>query len=106
MWRKSVAKNLQVKFDHPKEVAAPIKKGQKLGQLTLVDEDGFKQTVDLVAVQDVEQTVASHLVARVENNPSFLLIGGCLGLGAYYMRAKSRRRMKPYAKPGSRSPIN
>jgi serine-type D-Ala-D-Ala carboxypeptidase (penicillin-binding protein 5/6) len=106
IWRKDVQKNLQVKFDHPSQVAAPIKKGQKLGQLTLIDEDGFTQVVDLVAVQDVDQTVASHIVTRMENNPSFLLIGGCLGLGAYYMRAKSRRRIKPYVKPGSRSPIN
>lgn len=101
MWRKEVAKNLQVKFDHAQAVVAPIKKGQKLGQVTLTDEDGFTQTVDLLAAEDVEQSVAAHLVSKAENTPGFLLIAGCLGLGAFYMRAKSRRRLKSFMKPTS-----
>ncbi len=92
VWRKTVAKNLQTKFDHPASVEAPVKKGQKLGSMTLTDEDGFTQNVDLLAAEDISQTVASHIVGRSDAAPSFFLIGGCLTLGAYYMRAKSRRR--------------
>jgi D-alanyl-D-alanine carboxypeptidase (penicillin-binding protein 5/6) len=99
MWRKEIAKNVKVNFDHPQTVAAPVKKGQKLGEMTLTDEDGFTQTVDLVAAEDVPQSMAAHIVSKAEASPSFFLIVGCLGIGAYYMRAKSRRRVKPYAKP-------
>jgi len=94
IWRKEVKKDLQVKFDHPAVVMAPIKKGQKLGQVVLTDEDGFTQTVDLLAAEDVPQTVAAHIVGKAEATPSFFLIGGCLTLGAYYVRAKSRKRIR------------
>jgi D-alanyl-D-alanine carboxypeptidase (penicillin-binding protein 5/6) len=103
MWRKDVTKNLQAKFDHPQSVTAPVKKGQKLGEVTLIDEDGFSQKVDLLAAEDVEQSVAAHLVSNASSAPSFLLITGCLGFGAYYMRAKSRRRVKVYAEPSRES---
>lgn len=102
IWRKDEAKHLQVKFDHPATVTAPIKKGQKLGEVTLTDEEGFTQKVDLLAAEDVQQSVAAHLVKDAATTPSFLLIGGCLTLGAYFMRVKSRR-MKAYAKPLPRS---
>lgn len=105
MWRREVPRNLQVKFDHPEMIPAPIKKGQKLGQLTLTDEDGFVQTVDLLAVEDVPQSVTAHIVGNVGTSPTFFLIGGCLGLGAYYMRVKSRRRLKAYTKSASGSRI-
>ncbi|HTQ09843.1 MAG TPA: D-alanyl-D-alanine carboxypeptidase family protein [Fimbriimonadaceae bacterium] len=95
IWRKDAAKNLQVKFDHPAEVMAPVKKGQKLGQVVLTDEDGFTQAVDLLAAQEVKQTVAAHIVGKAEATPSFVFIGGCLTLGAFYMRAKTRRRFRP-----------
>lgn len=103
MWRKEVAKNLMVKFEHPQAIPAPIKKGQKVGRMVLTDEDGFSQTVDLLAAEDVQQSVAAHLVTNAGSSSSFLLIGGCLTVGAYYMRAKSRRRMNSYAKTAPRS---
>ncbi|HVT14442.1 MAG TPA: D-alanyl-D-alanine carboxypeptidase family protein [Fimbriimonadaceae bacterium] len=102
IWRKDVPKHLQVVYNHPARVTAPIHKGEKLGEVTLTDEDGFTQKVDLLAAEDVRQSVAAHLVKDASTTPSFLLIGGCLTLGAYFMRAKSRR-MKSYAKPMPRS---
>ncbi|HWA83482.1 MAG TPA: D-alanyl-D-alanine carboxypeptidase family protein [Fimbriimonadaceae bacterium] len=101
IWRKDVAKHLQVVYHHPETVTAPIHKGQKLGDVMLTDEDGFTQKVDLLAAEDVRQSVAAHLVKDAAGTPSFLLIGGCLTLGAYFMRAKSRR-MKGHAKSMSR----
>jgi len=94
IWRKEVPKNLQVKFDHPATIQAPVKKGEKLGEMTLVDEDGFTQKVDLLAAEEVKENVAEHIVGKAEATPSFFLIGGCLTLGAYYVRAKSRKRMR------------
>lgn len=98
IWPKSEQRDLKVEFDHPREVAAPIKKGQKLGQVKLTDEDGFVQTVDLLAAEDVPQTAVAHVIGAAGSSPSFLLIGGALGAGAFYVRARSRRRLKRYAK--------
>lgn len=94
MWDKDAPKNMQVKFEHPGELRAPIKKGAKVGQAVLTDEDGFVQTVDLLAAADVEQTVGAKIVSRAGGNPGFFLVGGCLGVGALWMRAKSKRRVR------------
>ncbi len=102
IWKRDVTKNLQVKFEHPDAVHAPLKRGDKVGQLNLVDEDGFTQSVDLLADEDISQTITSHLMSKAETNPSFFLIFGCLGLGAYYMRVKTRRR---FIKPAPRAPL-
>lgn len=102
MWRKDLPKTSQVRFEHSGEVPAPVTKGDKLGQVILTDEDGTVQSVDLLAAQDVEQTVTAKLVTSAGGNSSFFLIGGTLCLGAFYLRAKSRRRLSKYAKPRPR----
>ncbi len=46
-------KNITVKCDIPKEITAPVKKGDKLGTLTVFYKDTIQETIDLVASVDV-----------------------------------------------------
>ena len=47
-------KNITVKCDIPKEVNAPVKKGQKIGKLTVYYNNSPQTVIDLVASVDVE----------------------------------------------------
>lgn len=54
--QKGKSDKLTVKLDLPDVVAAPIAKGQKLGEATLVDENGTAiKTVDVLSAQDVAE---------------------------------------------------
>ncbi len=46
-------KNITVKCDIPKEVTAPVKKGDKMGTLTVFYKDAIQKTINLVASVDV-----------------------------------------------------
>ena len=72
-------------------VAAPILKGQRLGEVVLRDGDGFEQRVPLVAQGDVP--AAPSVVARMTptGNNTRLWVGGALFGGWAIMKGRSRR---------------
>lgn len=104
IWDRDVPKNMQVQYVHPEELRAPIKKGEKVGQVVLTDEDGFQQTVDLLASTDVAQTVTSKIVGNAKSNPGIFLLCGCVGVGAVYVRAKTRRKLKKVVRRAASAP--
>lgn len=73
-----------------KALVAPVRKGQRAGDLVITDADGFSRKVPLVALADVP---AQTLVGGVTKmgSLSYGLFGGTLFLGAAIMRRKSRR---------------
>lgn len=75
-------------------VAAPIVRGQRLGDLVLRDADGFEQRVPLLAQCDVP--AAPTPIARVAKSAggsNGAWIGGVMLLGVMGLRSRSRRRM-------------
>lgn len=72
-------------------LAAPIAQGQKVGELRLVDADGFEQRVPLLAQCDVPATTLAR-VSRTTGGNSTLWIGGAMLLGVAALRSRGRRR--------------
>ncbi|MBI1756853.1 MAG: D-alanyl-D-alanine carboxypeptidase [Fimbriimonas ginsengisoli] len=85
------AGDLRTEVETPPMAAAPIRKGQRVGALKILDSDGFARKVPLVALTDVpKRSGIAASVAQV-SSPSFGLIGGTLFAGALLMRSKARR---------------
>lgn len=101
IWDSEVPKAMQVEYEYPRELRAPLKAGEKIGEVVLTDEDGFTQKVDLLAGRDVAQTVTSKIVSSARTNPGIYFLCGCVGAGALFMRKKSRRRVKKLSRPAS-----
>jgi len=71
-------------------IAAPVEKGQVVGEVTVTDPDGFVQVIPLAAADNVPR--AANLVAKAgKTGTSGILIGGVLFAGTMFVRARTRR---------------
>lgn len=102
IWKKNAEKNEKLAFDYISPLQAPIRKGDKVGTVKMTDEGGFVQSSDILADEDVNQSTVAKIVGSTTSPGSFYFIGGCLGMGAFYMRRKSRR-VKSFSKATARS---
>jgi len=77
-------------------LVAPIARGQKVGHVVVRDAEGFEQSVDLVALEDVP---AATVVQTAASNPTgTLLFGGTIVTGAIIMRRRATRRRRIYGR--------
>jgi len=83
------------------KLAAPLKKGDHVGNLVLKDADGWVQRIPIVAEEDVEPI---HVASLAKGGPSgsTIFFGGALFVGAYLVRGRARRKMKYYGRPTQR----
>jgi len=65
-----------------RNIEAPIKQGQKMGVIRFSDEDGWEQTLPMVALISVDRGTSPFTL--------FLLVGG-VGSGAYWLKKRTRR---------------
>lgn len=77
-------------------LAAPIEKGDRVGEVEFSDGSGFSERVPLVAVAAAPKT--SALPTNGRKGLGFVLFAGFMGGGVYYMRGRSRR-LNPYGTP-------
>jgi len=89
-------------FEPVSQLVAPVEKGQRLGDYVIRDSDGYTQRVPVVAQEAIP---ANNFVALKRSSPrgSFEIIGATLILSVFLMRGKSRRIVKPYGRPRTRS---
>ena len=75
-------------------IAAPVTRGQKLGELILTDADGLVQRVPLLAQTDVPAapTVLAHVAPKGSAGAGFL-IGGAMFGGLILLKGRSKRRV-------------
>lgn len=83
-------------IQHFNEMRAPVRKGDEVGTLEIVDSEGFKRTEKLYALEDVKESPAP-IAALTAGNGRFLFFFGAMVAGFVMLRRKSRR-MKLYAK--------
>ena len=67
--------NISVKCKIPKEVTAPIRKNEKIGEMTIYYKDTPLETVDLLASVDIEYE--KQRAGKIYHNFKKLLISGC-----------------------------
>ena len=79
---KKHAANLVVQPFPDRNIEAPIKQGQKMGVIRFSDEDGWEQTLPMVALISVDRGTSPFTL--------FLLVGG-VGSGAYWLKKRTRR---------------
>lgn len=73
--REEKFKNISVKCRIPKEVTAPIKSGEKIGEMTICYKDTPIETVDLLAATDV--AYEEYKKGKIYDNFKKLLASGC-----------------------------
>ena len=75
---------------------APIKRGEKVGDLVLKDSDGWVQKIPVVAKQDVR----SSLVSKLNTGPatSSYLFGGALFVGVVWVQGRKKRKITSYGR--------
>jgi serine-type D-Ala-D-Ala carboxypeptidase (penicillin-binding protein 5/6) len=75
---------------------APLTKGQIVGEAVYSDSSGFKQSIPVVAVEDVPASVP--ILAAVASNTGLLFtVGGLCGTGLLVRRRRRIRRRLAYA---------
>ena len=83
------------------KLQAPVKKGDRVGDLVVRDADGWVQKVPVVAKEDAPK--ASEVSsAKPGSNGSKIFFGSALFVGAYLVRGRARRRMKYYGRSTTR----
>jgi len=83
-----------------KHLEAPIKKGQRVGDLVIKDSDGWVQKIPVVATESVE---ASSIVARAKaQGSSPWWLGGAAFVGVVWVNGRMRRKVKYYGRTGSK----
>jgi D-alanyl-D-alanine carboxypeptidase (penicillin-binding protein 5/6) len=80
------------------KVQAPVKKGQRIGDLVLRDADGWTQKVPVVAHEDVEPAMLAQTVKKASTG-STLFIGSLVFVGSCLVRGRMKRKLKYYARP-------
>lgn len=90
----------------PLDLDGPIVKGQRVGDLLVVDGDGYTQRVAAVATEDVPLSAAGRL-RQSTGSPGSIALGSALIMGAVWARGRARQRMKNYGRrsPSSRNPF-
>jgi len=80
---------------------APVKKGDRVGDLVVKDADGWIQRVPIVAKEDAPK---ANIVSAVKTGStgSTLFFGSALFVGAYLVRGRAKRRMKYYGRTTTR----
>lgn len=75
---------------------APVARGDKVGELVVVDADGWKQRIPVVAKQDVQ----ASLVSRLNKGPgtSSFLFCGALFVGVVWVQGRKKRRIGSYGR--------
>jgi D-alanyl-D-alanine carboxypeptidase (penicillin-binding protein 5/6) len=81
------------------KLQAPVKKGDRVGDLVLRDADGWLQRVPVVAQQSVEPSSRMAIVTAKGSTGSKIFFGGALFVGAYLVRGRAKRKMKYYGRP-------
>lgn len=72
-------------------IDAPIRKGQKVGELVFRDATGFEQRLPLEAAETVEVASMVGLLGKTDSKTwTWVVAGGLLVSGAVFMRRKSR----------------
>ncbi|WOC32717.1 MULTISPECIES: D-alanyl-D-alanine carboxypeptidase family protein [Caproicibacterium] len=81
------------KVSLPKSIAAPVKKGQKIGTVTVLYNNETLATVSLVASDDVEQYVAFYKTSWFRTAATVVGVAAVIVLAAFLLRAlRSRHR--------------
>jgi D-alanyl-D-alanine carboxypeptidase (penicillin-binding protein 5/6) len=75
----------------PGEVPAPLAADKALGNLVLVDQDGFSQNIPVSPLMPVPAQFKVAAVVPNSSNGKFFIAAGLLA-GAIYVRGRSRRR--------------
>ncbi len=84
------------------KLQAPVKKGDRVGDLVLRDADGWVQKVPVVAQQDVAAEAIVSRVSKSGGPGSTLFFGGALFVGAYLVKGKVRRKFNSYGRKTKR----
>ena len=75
------------------KLQAPVKKGDRVGDLVLRDADGWLQRLPVVAKEDVQTTFVSQAVKK-STPGSTLFVGSVVFLGSYLVRGRMRRKLR------------
>ncbi len=79
---------------------APIRKGERVGELVLKDSDGWLQKIPVVANSDVKAASVMQMVPG--NSTSSFIFGGALFVGVVIVQGRKRRRIKYYGRTTSK----
>jgi len=70
---------------------APVRKGQRVGELVFTDAGGFEQRLPLEAAEDIEPATIAGIVGTTGSKTwTWVVAGGLLVSGAVLMRRKAR----------------
>jgi D-alanyl-D-alanine carboxypeptidase (penicillin-binding protein 5/6) len=83
------------------DLKAPVKKGDVVGSLEIVDADHCLQRVPVVANSDVSKASIIGAV-KPESTGSKLFFGGALFVGAFLVRGRANKRKKYYGRTTTR----
>lgn len=94
----AASKKASVQVAAAPKLAAPIKKGDRVGDVELRDEDGWVQKLPVLATQDVASVKIGSIMPAKGSPGSTLMFGGALFVGAYLVRGRARKKIKYYGR--------
>ncbi len=83
------------------DLRAPVKKGDVVGSLEIVDADNCLQRVPVVAEKDVTRAGLIG-ITKPESTGSKLFFGGALFVGAFLVKGRANKRKKYYGRTTTR----